>query len=211
MQQGTTIIDPARVDIRGEVQVGSDVTIDVGVVLEGSVTLGDGCVIGPHVVLRDVSLGKNVNIRAHSVVEGAKMQDGCEIGPFARIRPYTQLGSQCKIGNFVEIKNTDMDAEVKVNHLSYIGDATVGDQTNIGAGVITANYDGVSKHRTVLEADVQVGSNSVLVAPVRLEKGATIGAGTVLTRDAPGGRLTLARAEQKTVESWRRKKGEEKG
>jgi bifunctional UDP-N-acetylglucosamine pyrophosphorylase/glucosamine-1-phosphate N-acetyltransferase len=206
MTRGVTLADPARLDVRGEVLVGRDVFIDVGVVLEGKVTLGDRVHIGPYAVLRDATLGADTVVHAHSVLEGAAAGDGCEIGPFARLRPGTVLAGHVKAGNFVEIKNSQIAPHSKVNHLSYVGDATVGTQVNIGAGTITCNYDGANKHRTVIGDDVFVGSGSMLVAPLEIGAGATIGAGSTITKGAPPAELTVARTKQVSVPGWKRPK-----
>lgn len=204
LQQGVTIIDPARLDIRGEVKAGQDVIIDVNVILCGNITLGDRCHIGAHSVLTNVTMGPDCQVHPHSIVEGATLSDSVQVGPFARVRPGTVLAEGVKIGNFVEIKKSSVGAHSKASHLSYIGDATVGEYVNIGAGTITCNYDGVHKFQTIIGDQVFIGSNSSLVAPVTIGKGATIGAGTVLTKNAPENQLTLARAKQMTHPSWRR-------
>ncbi|MHB1543034.1 MAG: bifunctional UDP-N-acetylglucosamine diphosphorylase/glucosamine-1-phosphate N-acetyltransferase GlmU [Gammaproteobacteria bacterium] len=204
LDQGVRIRDPARFDLRGVLEAGSDVEIDVGVVLEGSVRLGDGVRIGPYCILRDVELGSGSEVFSHCVLEGVKAGRNVRIGPFARIRPETSLGEGDRIGNFVEIKNTRMGADSKANHLSYVGDAEVGKKVNLGAGVITVNYDGTHKHRTVIEDEVMVGCDVQLVAPVTIGRGAFIGAGSTIVRDAPPGGLTLARTEQKTITDWKR-------
>ena len=204
LDAGATLADPARVDVRGEVEVGSDVSIDVGVVLEGRVVLGDGVHVGPYCVLRDVTLGANTRVAAHSVLEQASAGRGCSIGPFARLRPGAKLGDAVHIGNYVEVKNSTLADGAKANHLTYLGDASVGARTNVGAGTITCNYDGVNKHRTEIGADAFIGSGSMLVAPVTVGEGATIGAGSTITQDAPAGTLTLARSRQVAVEGWRR-------
>lgn len=205
MRQGVTIVDPARFDIRGEVQVGRDVTIDVNVILEGRVVIGDGCVIGPHSILRNTTLQNQVEIKAHSMIDGAEIGKACVIGPFARIRPGTVLAAKAHIGNFVEIKNSFIDEASKVNHLSYIGDSEIGKRVNIGAGTITCNYDGVNKHKTVIGDDVQIGSDTQLVAPVSVGEGATIGAGSTITKDVPPHQLTLShQLVQRTAKNWQR-------
>jgi bifunctional UDP-N-acetylglucosamine pyrophosphorylase/glucosamine-1-phosphate N-acetyltransferase len=209
MAQGVTVRDPARLDVRGEVVCGRDVIIDVGVILEGRVVIGDEVYIGPYSILRDTTIGSGSQILPHCVIEGAEIGARCRIGPFARLRPGTRLAEGVHVGNFVEVKNAEVGEGAKMNHLSYIGDASVGAHTNIGAGTITCNYDGANKHRTVIGTNAFIGSNTALVAPVRVGDGATIGAGSVITRDAPDGELTLARAEQKTIKGWKRpvKKG----
>jgi len=212
MRDGVTLVDPARFDLRGSVEAGQDVQIDVGVVLEGKVKLGDRVRIGANCVLRDVIIGNDVVIEPMSVIEQASISAGCAIGPFARIRPGTELAPGAKVGNFVEIKNSVIGRASKVNHLSYIGDTTMGEEVNIGAGTITCNYDGANKHRTEIGDNAFIGSDSQLVAPVRVGKGATIGAGSTITRDAPDGALTLSRSSQKSIKGWKRpvKKPKEK-
>lgn len=209
MQQGVTIYDPARFDVRGDVTIGRDVTIDVNVIFEGRVVIGDECVIGPNCILRDVELGHHVQVKANSLIEGASIANDCVIGPFARIRPETILHAKSHIGNFVEIKKSVVGEGSKINHLSYVGDSTVGKHVNIGAGTITCNYDGVSKHKTFIGDEAFIGSNTQLVAPVKVGAGATIGAGSTITKDAPAHKLTLARAQQLTIENWERPKKSE--
>lgn len=209
LNRGVTVMDPSRLDIRGEVTVGRDVVIDVNVILTGKVTIGDRCHIGAHSTLTDVTLGDDVEILSHSVIEGASLGHGASAGPFARIRPGTILSEGAKIGNFVEIKKSTLGAHTKANHLSYIGDAQIGTHVNIGAGTITCNYDGVNKFETIVGNEVFIGSNSSLVAPVTIGDRATIGAGTVLTKDAPENQLTLTRAKQTSFPGWRRPSDEE--
>lgn len=204
MRAGVTICDPERIDIRGEVYIGKDVTIDVNVILEGNVTIGDQCVIGPSTVLRNVILGPRVEVKAYSVLDGAEVAADCVIGPFARLRPGTVLAANAHVGNFVEIKNSQLGEDTKINHLSYIGDSKVGRRVNIGAGTITCNYDGANKHRTIIGDNAFIGSNTELVAPVTIGEGATIGAGSTITRDAPAQQLTLARTQQCSIEGWQR-------
>lgn len=205
--RGVTLRDPARFDLRGEIHaLGQDVEIDVNVLLEGSVSLGDRVRIGPHVVIRNARIGDDVEIQAHSVIDGADVGSGCRIGPFARLRPETKLAAEVHIGNFVEIKKSEVETGSKINHLSYVGDASVGSGVNIGAGTITCNYDGVNKFRTVIEDGAFIGSDSQLVAPVRVGKNATIGAGSTITKDAPDGQLTLSRSRQVSIEGWQRPK-----
>lgn len=204
LEQGVTIVDPGRFDARGEISFGRDCVVDVNVVLEGPLEIGDEVSIGPHSVVRKSTLGRGVRIRSHSVVEEARIGDGAVIGPFARIRPGTRLGDRVRIGNFVEIKNSDLDEGAKVNHLSYVGDSKVGRGVNIGAGVITCNYDGAFKHRTEIEDDAFIGSNSQLVAPVKVGRGANVGAGSTITKDVPPDTLALARARQKNIGRWQR-------
>jgi bifunctional UDP-N-acetylglucosamine pyrophosphorylase/glucosamine-1-phosphate N-acetyltransferase len=204
MDAGVTLADPARIDVRGELVAGADVAIDVGCVFEGRVALGDGVRIGPYCVLRDVTVGLRTQVNAYSHLEGSVIGADARIGPFSRTRPGAALDDEVHIGNFVEVKASRMGRGAKANHLAYVGDARVGARTNIGAGTITANYDGVNKHRTEIGADVSIGSNVVLVAPVAVGDGATVGAGSVVTRDAPAGKLTVARAKQATIEGWQR-------
>jgi bifunctional UDP-N-acetylglucosamine pyrophosphorylase / glucosamine-1-phosphate N-acetyltransferase len=201
---GVTLADPARLDVRGTLTHGSDVFIDVNVVLEGKVSLGDRVRIGAGCVIRDSEIGADTEVFPHCVIEGALIGRDCRIGPFARLRPLAALGSQVHIGNFVEVKNSRLGAGSKANHLAYVGDAQVGDRVNVGAGTIVANYDGAVKHTTIIDDDVHTGSNSVLVAPITIGAGATIAAGSTVTHSVPGGKLTIARARQVTVESWRR-------
>jgi len=203
---GARLIDPARVDQRGRVRVGRDVQIDVNVVLEGDVDLGDGVLIGPFVRLKDVKLGPGTEVRAHCDLEGVVTEGAVMIGPFARLRPGTVLADGVHIGNFVETKKAVLGVGTKANHLTYLGDTVIGSGTNIGAGTITCNYDGINKFTTTIGDNVFVGSNSALVAPVTLGDGATLGAGTVLVSDAPAGKLTVARARQNTIENWERPK-----
>ncbi len=199
---GARIADPERIDVRGEVSVGRDVTLDVGVILEGRVVLGEGVRIGPYSRLRDVELGAGTQVLAHCDLDGARSGVACQIGPHARLRPGTVLADRVHVGNFVEIKKSSLGEASKANHLSYVGDAVIGARVNIGAGTITCNYDGVNKSTTTIGDDVFIGSNSALVAPVDVGAGATLGAGTVLTRPAPAGRLTLSRTRQVTIETW---------
>jgi bifunctional UDP-N-acetylglucosamine pyrophosphorylase/glucosamine-1-phosphate N-acetyltransferase len=206
MARGVTLADPARIDVRGAITVGRDVFIDVGVVLEGKIVLGDRVHIGPYAVLTDVTLGNDTEVHSHSVLHGTAAGDDCEIGPFSRLRPGTVLAGHVKTGNFVEVKNSHVAPHSKINHLSYVGDATVGTDVNVGAGTVTCNYDGASKHRTVIGDNVFIGSGSMLVAPVEIGAGAKIGAGSTITKDAPAGELTLERAKQVTVEGWQRPK-----
>jgi bifunctional UDP-N-acetylglucosamine pyrophosphorylase/glucosamine-1-phosphate N-acetyltransferase len=202
--QGVRMADPARLDLRGTVQAGRDVEIDVDVVLEGEVVLGDNVRIGPFCRLHDVTLEAGTIVNAHSDLDGVHAGKECRIGPYARLRPGTQLGDRVHVGNFVETKKARLADGAKANHLSYLGDAVIGERTNIGAGTITCNYDGVNKFETRIGDDVFVGSNSALVAPVHIGNGATIGAGSVITRDAPDGDLVVARAKQTRVPGWKR-------
>ena len=204
MLAGVTVADPARLDVRGSVTHGADVFLDVNVVLEGRVVLGDGVRVGPGCLIRNSEIGAGTEVFAHCVIDHALIGPECNIGPFARFRPSSKLERGVHIGNFVEVKNSHLGAGSKANHLAYVGDARLGARVNIGAGTIVANYDGANKHRTVIEDDVHTGSNSVLVAPIVVGAGATIGAGSTVTRAVPAGQLTVARAPQKTVTGWRR-------
>lgn len=204
MTQGVRLADPARLDVRGELSCGRDVFIDINVVFEGHVTLGDGVTIGPQCVIRNARIDGGAKIEAFSHIEDATVGAASRIGPYARLRPGTVLAEDVHVGNFVEMKNAQVAAHSKANHLAYVGDATVGSRVNIGAGTITCNYDGANKHRTIIEDDAFIGSDTQLVAPVRVGKGATLGAGTTLTKDAPDGQLTLSRAKQTTIENWKR-------
>ncbi len=204
LEQGVTLTDAARIDVRGELRCGRDVTIDVNCVFEGTVELEDGVSIGANCVIRNARIGRGSNIKPFCHIEDAEVGAVGQIGPYARLRPGTVLAEDVHIGNFVEVKNSQIAAHSKANHLSYVGDATVGANVNIGAGTITCNYDGVNKSRTVIEDDAFIGSDTQLVAPVTVGKGATLGAGTTLTRDAPAGKLTVSRARQTTIEGWQR-------
>ncbi|MCX7673570.1 MAG: bifunctional UDP-N-acetylglucosamine diphosphorylase/glucosamine-1-phosphate N-acetyltransferase GlmU [Thiobacillaceae bacterium] len=215
MDAGVRLADPARIDIRGELQCGQDVEIDVNCVFEGHVELGDRVRIGPHCVIADARIAPGAEIAAFTHIAGGadrvEVGEGARVGPFARLRPGARLGRDVHVGNFVEVKNATLAEGAKANHLAYLGDATVGERVNYGAGAITANYDGANKHRTVIEDEAFIGSDSQLVAPVTVGRGATLGAGTTLTRDAPPGELTLSRVRQFIIPGWQRpkKKGEE--
>lgn len=204
MTEGASLADPARLDVRGELTVGQDVWIDVNAVFEGQVSLGDQVVIGPNCVIRNARIGAGTTVEANSVIDGAIVGDNAQIGPFARLRPGTELAARTKVGNFVETKKAVVGEGSKINHLSYVGDALLGCNVNVGAGTITCNYDGVNKHRTVIGDDVFVGSNTALVAPVTLGEGATVGAGSTVTRDVAGGELTVARGKQRNIAGWQR-------
>ena len=204
MLAGVHIADGKRFDVRGTLTCGWDVSIDVNAVFEGDVVLGDRCQIGANCVLRDVSLGADCVIAENSVLEGCLIGDACQIGPFARIRPGTQLAEKCKIGNFVETKKATFGAGSKASHLSYLGDITVGKRVNIGAGTITCNYDGVNKHQTIIEDGVFVGSDTQLVAPVTVGANATIGAGSTIRKNVSAGDLALTEAKQKAISGWKR-------
>jgi bifunctional UDP-N-acetylglucosamine pyrophosphorylase/glucosamine-1-phosphate N-acetyltransferase len=204
LESGATLADPGRIDVRGSLEVGADVFIDVGCVFEGAVRLADGVRIGPHCVLRNCSVGSGTTVQAFSHIDGAQVGAHAAIGPYARLRPGARLDDEVHIGNFVEIKASHLEQGTKANHLAYVGDAHVGARSNIGAGTIFANYDGVNKHRSEVGADVHVGSNAVLVAPVRVGDGATIGAGSTVSGTVPAGKLTVARARAVTLDAWRR-------
>ncbi len=204
LQQGVTLADPARIDIRGTLTCGRDVSIDVGCVFEGNVVLADGVNIGAYCVIKDANIAQHSQIKPFCHIEETSIGQDAKIGPYARLRPGTQLAEDVHIGNFVEVKNSHIAAHSKANHLSYIGDASIGARVNIGAGTITCNYDGVNKFRTTIEDDAFIGSDSQLVAPVTVGKGATLGAGTTLTKDAPAGQLTVSRAKQITISTWQR-------
>jgi bifunctional UDP-N-acetylglucosamine pyrophosphorylase/glucosamine-1-phosphate N-acetyltransferase len=204
MREGVTIADPARLDIRGDTDIGMDVILDVNVILEGRVVIGEGASIGPNCVIRDSEIGAGSEIYANSVIDRAKIGTGCEIGPFARLRPGTELAEDVHIGNFVEVKNTRVGRGSKANHLTYLGDSQLGKGVNVGAGTITCNYDGAHKHTTIIEDDVFVGSGVELVAPIRVAAGATIGAGATVTKDVAPGVLSVNRGRQTTIENWAR-------
>ncbi len=204
MAAGVTVVDPARLDVRGKVSCGRDVVLDVNVILEGEVTLGDRVRVGPNTILRDCTIGAGTEIRANCVAEGATTGVDCVIGPFSRLRPGTRLADGAHIGNFVEVKNSEIGAGSKANHLSYVGDATVGAGVNIGAGTVTCNYDGADKHRTTIGDGAFIGSGTMLVAPVSVGEQATIGAGSTITKPAPAGKLTIERGRQQTVDGWKR-------
>ncbi len=206
MRAGAALIDPARIDVRGEVEVGEDVEIDINVILSGKVRIGSNVRIGANSSLRDVVIGANSQILENCVLEQCEVAADCTVGPFARLRPGTQLQRAAKVGNFVEVKNAEIGEDAKVNHLTYVGDASIGARSNIGAGTITCNYDGANKHQTEIGPDVFVGSNSSLVAPVRIAQGATIGAGSTITRDVSAGSLAVARGKQREVPDWQRPK-----
>jgi bifunctional UDP-N-acetylglucosamine pyrophosphorylase/glucosamine-1-phosphate N-acetyltransferase len=204
MERGVGLADPARLDVRGELECGRDVFIDVNCVFEGRVFLGDGVTVGANCVLRNAVVGHGTRIEPFSHIEQADIGRACRIGPYARLRPGAELGEEVHIGNFVEVKASTIGSGSKANHLAYVGDSSVGRNVNIGAGTITCNYDGANKHRTVIEDDAFIGSNTQLVAPVRVGRGATLGAGTTLTKDAPEGQLTVARAKQVSIPGWQR-------
>lgn len=210
MRAGVTLLDPARIDIRGELHVGKDVTIDVNVIIAGDVSIGDGCSIGPHSYLRNTVLGRNVEVKAHSLLDGVEVAADCIIGPFARLRPGCVLAEGVHVGNFVEVKNSAVGSQTKINHLSYIGDSEIGARVNVGAGTITCNYDGVNKHKTIIGDDTFIGSDTQLVAPVTVGARATIGAGSTIIKDAAADCLTLThRIEQRSIPAWQRPKVKE--
>lgn len=204
MREGLTIRDPARLDVRGDVLFGPDCVVDVNVILEGNINVGKNVVIGPNCVIRDSVIGDHCQVHANSVLDNATLGEACEVGPFARIRPETTLADQVKIGNFVEVKKSSLGVGSKANHLAYVGDSSIGHDVNIGAGVITCNYDGANKSQTVIGDHVFVGSDVQLIAPVEIGDGATIGAGSTITRNVEPGKLALSRPKQKTIDNWRR-------
>jgi bifunctional UDP-N-acetylglucosamine pyrophosphorylase/glucosamine-1-phosphate N-acetyltransferase len=204
MRNGVTLYDPARLDVRGHVDAGHDVSIDVNVILEGQVRIGDRVSIGSNCVLKDVEIGTNTQILPNCIIESASVGARCRVGPFARIRPGTRLDESVHIGNFVEVKATTVGAGSKANHLTYLGDTEIGREVNVGAGTITCNYDGASKHRTIIEDGAFIGSGVELVAPVKVHRGATIGAGSTISKDAPGDKLTVTRRRQVTLNRWKR-------
>ncbi len=204
MRAGVTVVDPQRLDIRGEVTAGRDVRLDINVVLEGRVSLGDRVVVGPGVVIRNATIGHDTVIHPYSVIDGADIDSRCVIGPYARLRPGSQLAEGAHVGNFVELKNASLGAGSKANHLTYLGDATIGERVNIGAGTITCNYDGQNKWPTVIEDGAFVGSGSMLVAPLTVGAAATVGAGSTITKSVPRGGLTLERSTQKSYAHWSR-------
>lgn len=204
LADGVTLADPDRIDVRGTLTCGRDVFIDVNCVFEGDVELGDSVTVSPNCIIRNARIGAGAEIRGFCHLEGAQVGAGSLIGPYARLRPGADLGEEVHIGNFVEVKNSRIAAQSKANHLAYVGDSSVGERVNIGAGAITCNYDGANKHRTVIEDDVFIGTNCELVAPVKVGAGATVGAGTTLTRDAPAGSLVVSRVKQTAIAGWKR-------
>ena len=209
LDAGVTLADPARIDVRGALECGRDVAIDVNCVFEGRVSLGDGVRIGPNCVLRNITVAANTQVLGFCFMEDSAIGERCRIGPFARLRPGAQLAEEVHIGNFVEVKASRLGAGSKANHLSYLGDAEIGARVNVGAGTITCNYDGAAKHRTVIEDDCFIGSDATLVAPVRIARGSYIGAGSTINKDTPAGQLTVARARQVSIPGWKppKKKG----
>jgi bifunctional UDP-N-acetylglucosamine pyrophosphorylase / glucosamine-1-phosphate N-acetyltransferase len=203
LEAGVTLADPARIDVRGALECGRDVSIDVNCVFEGQVRLGDGVRIGPNCVLRDVSIAAGTEVFGFCLLDNSEVGAKCRIGPYARLRPGASLAEEVHIGNFVEVKASRFGARSKANHLAYIGDAEVGARVNIGAGTITCNYDGAQKHRTVIEDECFIGSDATLVAPVRIARGSYIGAGSTISKDTPAGQLTVARAKQVSLPGWK--------
>jgi bifunctional UDP-N-acetylglucosamine pyrophosphorylase/glucosamine-1-phosphate N-acetyltransferase len=204
MRDGATLMDPSRLEVRGQLTHGMDCSIDVNCVFEGRVILGNGVSIGSHCVITDCEIGDGVHIKSHCVLEGARIAASCDIGPYARLRPGTELGEGARIGNFVETKNARLDANSKANHLTYLGDCEIGRDVNVGAGTITCNYDGANKHKTVIGDGAFIGSNASLVAPIEIGAGATIGAGSTVTKKAEADALTVTRAKQTTIVGWKR-------
>jgi bifunctional UDP-N-acetylglucosamine pyrophosphorylase/glucosamine-1-phosphate N-acetyltransferase len=209
LDAGVMLADPARIDVRGALECGRDVSIDVNCVFEGRVSLGDNVRVGPSCVLKNVRIGAGTEVLAFSHLDDAELGERCRVGPFARLRPGASLAEDVHVGNFVEVKASRLGAGSKANHLSYLGDSEVGRRVNVGAGTITCNYDGAAKHRTVIEDDCFIGSDATLVAPVRIARGSYIGAGSTISKDTPPGQLTVARARQVSIPSWKppRKKG----
>src|SRR5947208_1179912 len=209
LDAGVTLADPARIDVRGALECGRDVAIDINCVFEGRVSLGDNVRVGPNCVLKNVSIGAGTEVLAFSHLDDAELGERCRVGPFARLRPGARLAADVHVGNFVEVKASRLGAGSKANHLSYLGDSEVGRRVNVGAGTITCNYDGAAKHRTVIQDDCFIGSDATLVAPVRIARGSYIGAGSTISKDTPPGQLTVARARQVSIPSWQppRKKG----
>jgi bifunctional UDP-N-acetylglucosamine pyrophosphorylase/glucosamine-1-phosphate N-acetyltransferase len=210
LEQGVALADPDRLDVRGMLACGREVRIDVNCIFEGEVNLGDDVEIGANCILKNVSVASSARIEPFTHMEDATIGARCRIGPYARIRPGTRLAEEVHIGNFVEVKASEIGSGSKANHLAYIGDSTIGRNVNIGAGTITCNYDGAHKHRTIIEDDVFIGSDTQLVAPVTVRRGATIGAGTTITREVPAGELALSRVKQRTVPGWKRPRKKQK-
>ena len=206
INKGVTVADPARLDIRGEVKAGKDCVVDVNVILEGNVTLGDNVHIGPNTILKNVTIGNNSKIEAFSHLDRATVGDDCVIGPYARLREGSNIQNSAKVGNFVETKNSTLGNGSKANHFTYLGDTEVGKSTNIGAGTITCNYDGTDKHKTFIGDESFIGSNASLVAPVTVGSSATVAAGSVITKDVPDGALGVGRSKQNNKENWSKKK-----
>ena len=206
LQHGVEIVDPARFDLRGDCVAGKDCRIDINVVLEGDIRLADNVNVEANNVIKDTDVGDDVTILPNCVIDGAKIDSGCTIGPFARIRPGTVIGKNCRVGNFVEIKNSTLGDGTKVNHLAYVGDASIGQNVNIGAGTITCNYDGERKHRTIIGDNVFIGSNSSLVAPLEIEDGAVIGAGSTITKNVKSDQLAVERSETRIIPNYKLQK-----
>ncbi len=206
LAQGVTLTDPARIDVRGKLVCGRDVEIDVGCIFEGEVKLGNSVQIGAYSIVKNSTIADGTQIAPYSHIDESVVGSACRIGPYARLRPGTRLHDEVHVGNFVEVKNSIIEQSSKANHLSYIGDTTIGRRVNIGAGTITCNYDGANKHRTIIEDDVFIGSDTQLVAPVKIARGSTIGAGSTITRDTPSDELTLSRSKQMTINGWQRPK-----
>lgn len=204
MASGVTLIDPNRIDVRGNLEVAQDVLIDINFIAEGTVKIGSGCRIDPNVILKNCEIGENTHIKANTIIEDSTVGSSCQLGPFARIRPGTRLEDETFIGNFVETKKSTFARGSKASHLAYIGDAEIGENVNIGAGVITCNYDGANKHKTIIEDEAFIGSDAQLIAPVTIGKKATVGAGTTVTRDVPADNLVVSRVHQKHIEDWKR-------
>tara|TARA_R100000501_G_scaffold3190_1_gene7121 strand:- start:4380 stop:5738 length:1359 start_codon:yes stop_codon:yes gene_type:complete len=204
MRAGVTLLDPARLDIRGNLQCGQDVTLDINTVLVGDVVIGDRVTVGPNCLIRNARIGSGTHIEANSVVDGAVVGEECQVGPFARLRPGTELAARAKVGNFVETKKAYVGEGSKVNHLTYIGDSRIGKGVNVGAGTITCNYDGMNKFQTVMKDGAFIGSNSSLVAPVTIGENATVGAGSVVTKDVPDQGLAVALGQQRNIQNWSR-------
>jgi bifunctional UDP-N-acetylglucosamine pyrophosphorylase/glucosamine-1-phosphate N-acetyltransferase len=203
LDAGVSLADPARIDVRGTLECGNDVAIDVNCIFEGRVSLGERVRVGPNCVLRNVTVGADTEVNAFSHLEDSEIGMRCRVGPYARLRPGSSLADEVHIGNFVEVKASRLGTASKANHLSYIGDAELGARVNVGAGTITCNYDGATKHRTVIEDDCFIGSDATLVAPVRIARGSYIGAGSTINKDTPAGQLTVARARQVSIPSWK--------
>lgn len=206
LESGVTLLDPSRLDVRGELLHGRDVTIDINVIFEGRVVLGDGVYVGPNSIVKNSEIGENSVVREHCVLDSVSVGADCRIGPFCRLRPNTKLSREVTVGNFVEIKNSKIEEKSKVNHLSYVGDSDIGQRVNIGAGTITCNYDGANKSKTIIESDVFVGSNTELIAPVKISSGSTIGAGSTVTKDVEDNALVVSRVAQKNIVGWKRPK-----
>ena len=206
LNQGITVSDPSRLDVRGEVVSGKDCSIDINVILEGNVELGDNVSIGPNCVIKNAKIGSNTNIEAFSHIDAATVGENCTIGPYARLREGSQIKAEAKVGNFVETKNSILGEGAKANHFTYLGDTEVGKNTNIGAGTITCNYDGKEKHKTIIGSESFVGSNTSIVAPVTVGSNATIAAGSVITKDVPDNALGVGRSKQENKENWSKKK-----